>query len=79
MMRIVRPRLAALSRVALFTGLFGASEALAQNAVFTGKVTNEQGTAVAGANIAVRDMGIRATSNSDGTYTLTVPDDRASG
>ncbi|HLE56191.1 MAG TPA: TonB-dependent receptor plug domain-containing protein, partial [Rhodothermia bacterium] len=79
MMRIVRPRLAALSRVALFTGLFGASEALAQNVVITGRVTNEQGAAVAGANIAVRDMGIRASANSDGTYTLTVPDDRASG
>lgn len=79
MMRIVRPRVAAVSRMALFAGLFVASDALAQSAVITGKVTNEQGAPVVGANVALLNMGIGATAGSTGTYTMTVPDDRASG
>jgi TonB-linked SusC/RagA family outer membrane protein len=79
MMRIVRPRLAALSRVALFAGFFAASNALAQSAVITGKVTNEQGVPIVGAAIGLLNMGIGTTANSEGNYTVTVPDNRASG
>ena len=79
MMRIVRPRLAAVSRLALFVGLFGATDALAQSAVITGRVTNEQGGPIVGANVGLLNMGIGATANSNGVYSLTVPDDRASG
>jgi TonB-linked SusC/RagA family outer membrane protein len=78
-MRIVRPRLAALTRAALFVGLFGATDALAQSAVITGKITNEQGAPIAGANLGLLNMGIGTTANSEGMYTLTVPDNRASG
>lgn len=78
-MRIVRPRLAAIARVAMFAGLFGASDALAQSAVITGRVTNEQGAPVAGANVGLANMSIGTAANSNGVYTLTVPDIRASG
>ena len=77
MSRIVRPRLAALSCIALI-GLFGASNARAQAAVITGKVTNEQGAPIQGANVALLNMGIGTQANSSGNYTLNVPDDRAS-
>src|SRR5688500_10816561 len=79
MMKIVRPRLAAVSRLALFAGLFMATDALAQSAVITGRVTNEQGQPVVGANVGLLNMGIGTTANSNGVYTITVPDDRASG
>ena len=79
MMRIVRPKLSAVSRMALFAGLFVASDALAQSAVVTGRVTNEQGAAVAGANVGLLNMGVGTTANSNGVYTMTVSDDRASG
>ncbi|MEO8578288.1 MAG: TonB-dependent receptor plug domain-containing protein, partial [Gemmatimonadales bacterium] len=79
MMRIVRPRLAAVSRLALFLGLFGASNALEQSSVITGRVTNERGAPIEGANVGLLNMGIGATANSNGQYSLTVPDDRASG
>jgi TonB-linked SusC/RagA family outer membrane protein len=78
-MKKVRRSLAALSRGALFFALFGASSALAQNAVITGKITNEQGQPVVGANVGLLNMGIGTTANSNGVYTVTVPDDRASG
>ncbi len=78
-MKKVRKSLAALSRTALFLGLFGASSALAQNAVITGKITNEQGQPVVGANVGLLNMGLGTTANSNGVYTITVPDDRASG
>lgn len=78
-MKKLRKGLAALSRTAAFLGLFGASSALAQNAVITGKVTNEQGAPVIGANVGLLNMGLGTTANSNGVYTITVPDDRASG
>ena len=53
MMGIFRPTLAAVSRVVLFAGLFGASEALAQSAVITGRVTNEGGVPIVGANLGL--------------------------
>jgi len=79
MMKMVRPTLVALTRAALFAGLFGASTALAQSSVITGKVTNEQGAPVVGANVGLLNMGLGTTANSDGVYTITVPDTRASG
>ena len=47
------------SLVALLLGVFAARDANAQT-VITGKVTNQQGAPIAGANISVPSLGIRA-------------------
>ena len=50
-----------------------AATAQAQSAVLTGKITNEQEAPVIGANIFIRQLGLGATTNEKGTYTLTIP------
>jgi TonB-linked SusC/RagA family outer membrane protein len=62
--------------VVLIVGLFAASAAHAQT-VITGRVTNEQGAPIAGANVAIPTLGIRAETDPSGNYRLTVPADRA--
>jgi TonB-linked SusC/RagA family outer membrane protein len=54
-----------------------AATAQAQSAVITGKITNEQGAPVLGANIFIRQLSIGTTTNQNGTYTITVPEARA--
>ena len=80
MMGISRQRLAAISCVALFVGLFAASDAYAQNAVITGKVTNEQGRSNCGRERWPSQYWHRHNGEfGRSVYSLTVPDDRASG
>lgn len=79
MIRIVRQRLGAVSRLAVFVGLFGATDLLGQSAIVTGRVTNEQGAPISGANVGLLNMNVGTTANSNGVYTITVPDTRASG
>lgn len=45
-------------------------------AVVTGKITNEQGAPVLGANVFIRQLSIGTTTNQNGTYTITVPQAR---
>ncbi len=51
-----------------------ATQAFAQQKTVTGKVTNEQGTPVAGVQIGVRGTTIGTLSAGDGTYTLRASD-----
>jgi TonB-linked SusC/RagA family outer membrane protein len=63
----------------LFTLLLVASAAVtaqAQSAVITGKITNEQGAPVLGANVFIRQLSIGGTTNQAGTYSITVPQAR---
>lgn len=64
--------------VALIVGSFAASAAHAQT-VITGRVTNEQGAAIAGANVAIPTLGIRAEADAEGNYRLGIPAGRAAG
>ncbi|HEY4131322.1 MAG TPA: SusC/RagA family TonB-linked outer membrane protein [Gemmatimonadaceae bacterium] len=49
-----------------------AEMARAQSAVITGKVTTEQGTAVAGANVFIKELGVGTTTNQAGSFSLSI-------
>ncbi|MGH7636380.1 MAG: SusC/RagA family TonB-linked outer membrane protein, partial [Gemmatimonadaceae bacterium] len=55
------------------------TQAEAQGAVITGKVTSEFGSNVEGANVYINDMGISILTNVEGNYTITVPAARVNG
>jgi iron complex outermembrane receptor protein len=73
----MRSRLAFLLAVVL--GSFAAFPASAQQAVLSGRVTHEDGAAVANATVTIAELGLTATTDSDGRYTLTVPAESARG
>lgn len=72
--RGVAARVGLVALVLLVTGV-----AAAQDAVIQGRVTNEQGAPVSGANVYLHAMGLGTAAGPDGTYRLTVPDALASG
>ncbi len=78
MTRLARTRIT-VPLFALALSLFGAREAQAQAAVITGRVTNEQGAPIPGANIAIRTLGAGTQANATGDYSFTVPDAQANG
>ncbi|MGK2934999.1 MAG: SusC/RagA family TonB-linked outer membrane protein [Gemmatimonadaceae bacterium] len=78
MTRIARTRIT-VPFIALLLSLFGAQEARAQAAVINGRVTNEQGAPIPGANVAIPTLGIGASANANGDYSFTVPDAQANG
>ena len=63
--------------LALLSAVSG--DAQAQSAVITGKVTGRGSEALGGATVLVEGLGISAATTQSGTYTLTVPADRAKG
>ena len=65
--------------IALALSLFAAPVALAQGTVITGRVTNEQGAPIGGANVAIPTLGVRAEADSSGNYRLGVPASAAAG
>src|SRR3989454_9452226 len=54
-------------------------DAQAQSAVITGKVTGRGGEPLGGATVLIEGLGISAGTAQSGTYTLTVPADKAKG
>jgi TonB-linked SusC/RagA family outer membrane protein len=64
--------------VALLLGLFAAQDARAQT-VITGKVTNEQGAPIAGANVAIPTLAVRTETDASGNYRVMVPAGQANG
>lgn len=70
----VRGWIAPLFAFALAVVISG--EAKAQAPVVTGKVTNEQGAPVAGANVFIKNLNMGSATNSSGNYTITLPADR---
>ncbi len=65
--------------VALCLVALTAQTALAQGTVVTGKVTDEHGTAVPGASVAIGALRVGATTNEAGNYSITIPDVNARG
>ena len=63
--------------LALLSAVSG--DAQAQSAVITGKVTGRGGEPLGGATVLVEGLGIAAGTAQSGTYTLTVPADKAKG
>ena len=59
--------------------LVGVASAQGQTAVLTGRVLSDQGQPLAGANIAVPELGISVATNQAGSYTITVPAARVTG
>lgn len=54
-------------------GFLAALPVLAQDAVITGRVTHEDGPAIANATVTIASLGLRTTTDTSGHYTLTVP------
>src|SRR5512146_2981473 len=73
-----------LSRVlalplALFVSTIAASAASAQAVVFTGRVTAQGGQPLAGASVAIPEIGVGAVATAEGRYSFTVADSRLRG
>jgi TonB-linked SusC/RagA family outer membrane protein len=64
--------------VALILALFAVQDAQAQT-VITGRVTNEQGAPIPGANVAIPTLRVGAQADASGTYRFIVPSDQANG
>jgi TonB-linked SusC/RagA family outer membrane protein len=64
--------------LALILGLFAVRDASAQ-VVITGKVTNEQGVPIPGANVAIPSLEVGGQADAAGVYRFTVPAGRANG
>jgi TonB-linked SusC/RagA family outer membrane protein len=79
MMRKTCLRGGALTLGTVLLSALTAQEALAQAATITGRVTNEAGAAIVGANVFIQSLNIAAQSGANGQYTLTVPETQASG
>src|SRR3954471_10353076 len=56
-----------------------ANTAYAQGAVISGKVTNDQGRDIAGANVIIPELNISVATNPAGNYTIVVPTARLNG
>src|SRR3989442_15107670 len=69
--------LCATALLALFAVSF--SEAQAQSAVITGKVTGRQGESLGGAIVVIDEFGTAVATTTQGTYTLTVAPERSKG
>lgn len=78
MTRIARKRIT-VPLIALCLSFFVAQEALAQATVITGRVTNEQGAPIPGANVAIPTLGVGVQADANGDYRFTVPAERANG
>jgi TonB-linked SusC/RagA family outer membrane protein len=60
-------------------GFGSPSIAQSQGAVITGRVTNEGGTPLQGANVYINDLQISVAADASGNYTLRIPQARLSG
>src|SRR5688572_2434620 len=78
MTRLPRMRIT-VPLIAFVLSIAGAREAMAQATVISGRVTNEQGAPIQGANVLIPALGIGAIADANGEYRFTVPADRATG
>jgi hypothetical protein len=67
--RLARSRLLAAG----LAGLMPVGLAAQQPVTLSGRVTSASGTALAGAQVTIDQLGLGATSRGDGTYTILVP------
>ncbi len=64
---------------ALTLTVAGSATAWAQAATITGRVTNESGVAITGANVFIEEVNAGTTTGATGSYTLSVPAAQATG
>src|SRR5687768_777589 len=69
----------ALLTLALVTTVTGSVMAQTENAVITGRVTNEMGSPIDYANATIVALNASVGTNANGTYTITIPGARVSG
>ena len=67
----MKTRLGILLAVVLVS--FAALPASAQEAVLSGRVTHEDGAPVANATVSIEELGLSATTGTDGRYSMTMP------
>ncbi|HEY0970162.1 MAG TPA: SusC/RagA family TonB-linked outer membrane protein [Gemmatimonadales bacterium] len=79
MTRMTCLRGGALALGAMLLSAVPAQVALAQGATITGRVTNEAGAAIVGANLIIQQLNVATTTGQNGTYTLTIPTAQANG
>ncbi|MDB4879527.1 MAG: hypothetical protein JWL60_973 [Gemmatimonadetes bacterium] len=65
--------------VALFLTAFAGSAGAQGGALITGRVTNEQGTPLANANVFVPTLNIGGQTGANGTYSIAIPASRVTG
>lgn len=63
----------ATNLLALFLCLFSINHCFAQDKRLTGKVTDENGAALAGVAVTIKGTALAVSTNNDGTFTLTAP------
>src|SRR5690606_29051853 len=80
MMSMARSRVGARALLTAFALVAVASaDAWAQAATITGRVTNEAGAPINGANVILEALNAGTTSGANGSYTLTIPAAQATG
>jgi TonB-linked SusC/RagA family outer membrane protein len=79
MRNTISARTIAITLLAAIIAAVSPEQALAQNAVITGKVTSQFGQAVEGAQIYINDLNVSVPTNASGDYTINIPPSRASG
>ena len=79
MMRATHVRSITAGIAALLVALFSVNGAAAQEAIITGRVTNQQGAPLLGANVFIQTMNLGTATTAEGTYRLVVPSAQATG
>jgi len=74
-----RARVMAIAVASAVLAAMTPSQAQAQNAVLTGKVTSEFGQDLQGANVFITEMAVSVGTNEQGDYTITIPAARVNG
>src|SRR5574341_184331 len=72
-MRVLRFGSFFFSSAAAAVAVLSAAPLPAQQAVITGRVTSERGTALGGVSVTVANTNLRAATTADGSYRLTLP------
>ena len=78
-MSVARARGVVVPLVAAFVVALTAGVAQAQNTTITGKVVDQYGSPIPGANVSIRSLNLGAIANQTGGYTIVVPEASATG
>jgi TonB-linked SusC/RagA family outer membrane protein len=79
MRNITRARALAIALLGALLAIATPGQAVAQNAVLTGKVTSEFGSNIEGANVYINDLAISTLTTAEGNFTIQIPAARVQG
>jgi TonB-linked SusC/RagA family outer membrane protein len=79
MRNITRARAVAIALLGAVFAIATPGQAVAQNAVLTGKVTSEFGQPIEGANVFISEMSISVGTSATGDFTINIPAARVTG